>query len=202
MEKAKLIGKTYGIFFTRWLNDPLRTASVVPSGAALARLMARQVDPKRPGMVIELGAGTGAITTALLAAGVPAERLVLVERDPVLCRLLHERFPKLALIGDDALHLRARLAERGFQAAAIVLSSLPVVSMPKRQQRAIYDQVRELLDDEGAFIQYSYSPVCPVTKKTLDAWGWRAKAVGRAWLNLPPATVWRFTKKPAAEGER
>ena len=44
--------------------------------------MAEQVDPRRPGPVIELGPGTGAVTEALIERGMSTERLVLVEFNP------------------------------------------------------------------------------------------------------------------------
>src|SRR5208282_5048582 len=117
---ARLLDKTDGIFFARWLRNPRTTASIVPSGAALVRLMARQIDPRRPGIVVELGAGTGVITAALLAAGLPAERLIVIERDEVLHRLLQKRFPELLVIRDDAANLRAQLRERGIERVAAV----------------------------------------------------------------------------------
>ncbi len=192
---ARLLDKTDGIFFARWLRNPLKTASIVPSGAALARLMARQIDPQRPGMVVELGGGTGAITAALLATGLPAERLMVVERDGVLYRLLQKRFPNLAIVRCDAASLGQALRERGIERLAAVVSSLPFLAMGERQQAAVLAESRALLDDSGAFIQYTYGPKSPVRREKLAEWGWRAMRVGTAWLNVPPAVVWRFTKR-------
>lgn len=195
---APLLNRSDGIFLARWLRDPLGTASVVPSGADLARLMARQVDPGRPGAVVELGAGTGVITKALLAVGVPQSRLIVFERDEVLYRLLRSRFPRVALIRADAVRLRAVLAECGVMAASAVVSSLPLLVMSESQRRAVLDQARTLLTDYGRFIQFTYGPNCPIPRRKLGEWGWRARAMGTAWMNLPPATVWRFTKWPIA----
>ena len=195
---AQLLNKADRIFLTRWLHDPLGTAAVVPSGADLARLMARQVDPSRPGMVVELGGGTGVITAALLAAGVPRSRLVVLERDEVLYRLLRIRLPGIAIIREDAVNLRAGLAQRGISAASALVSSLPLLLMPESQRRSVLDQARTLLDDDGRFVQFTYGPKCPIPRRKLGEWGWRARAMGTAWMNLPPATVWRFTKWPVA----
>ena len=198
---AKLLDKTDGIFFARWLRNPLKTASIVPSGAALGRLMAQQLDPNRPGVVVELGAGTGAITLALLAAGIAPERLIVVERDQVLHRLLEQRFPGLLVLCDDAANIHPHLAEHGVSQVAAVVSSLPFLAMGERQQKAVLDEVLPLLDDQGAFIQYTYGPKSPVRRELLAEWGWRATRVGTAWLNVPPAVVWRFTKRPGSGAE-
>jgi phosphatidylethanolamine/phosphatidyl-N-methylethanolamine N-methyltransferase len=72
------------LFLKRWLRRPFAMGAVVPSGRLLAEAMARttlSVMAGRDGHVIELGAGTGEVTKALLAAGIPAGRLALVERD-------------------------------------------------------------------------------------------------------------------------
>ena len=58
-----------GAFLREWLSDPLRVASIMPSGRALAEIMTRELDPSSA-PVIELGPGTGAFTTALLARGI------------------------------------------------------------------------------------------------------------------------------------
>ena len=55
-------------FIRTWFEKPIRTGAVMPSGKALARVMARYVDPASTGPVIELGPGTGPVTEALVRA--------------------------------------------------------------------------------------------------------------------------------------
>ncbi len=62
--------------------------AVMPSGKLLARTMAQYVDIDSEGPVVELGPGTGAITSALIEHGVDQKRLVLVEYNPGFCALL------------------------------------------------------------------------------------------------------------------
>jgi phosphatidylethanolamine/phosphatidyl-N-methylethanolamine N-methyltransferase len=66
-------------FLRSWLERPLVTGAVTPSGKLLARTMASYVDPRVPGPVIELGPGTGPVTAALVRRGIAQDRLVLVE---------------------------------------------------------------------------------------------------------------------------
>src|SRR3954471_6068666 len=83
------------LFLKRWLRRPLAMGAVVPSGRLLAEAMARATLREiggRGGHVIELGAGTGRVTKALLAAGIPGNRLALVERDPELAAFLRRHF--------------------------------------------------------------------------------------------------------------
>ena len=74
-------------FFGQWLRNPRSMASVTPSGRQLARLMATAMPPGSRS-VVELGAGTGAITDALLRHGIQPQALLAVEMNPVLHRLL------------------------------------------------------------------------------------------------------------------
>src|SRR5689334_24258074 len=80
-------------FIRSWLEKPLSTGAVTPSGRVLARTMARYVDPGLPGPIVELGPGTGPVTEALVTQGITPDRLVLVEFNPTFCQLLRSRFP-------------------------------------------------------------------------------------------------------------
>ncbi len=81
-------GSRHRKFLAAWVRAPLRMGAIIPSSKSLARAMAKQVDPDQPGMVIELGAGTGAITQALLDSGLAPSRMLVIERDPQLQLLL------------------------------------------------------------------------------------------------------------------
>src|SRR5690606_31128609 len=97
-------------FIASWLQHPLKVGAVSPSGRALARAVAAEVDPSIPGPVVELGPGTGPVTEALVQRGIPQERLVLVEYDPEFCALLRRRFPNATVVEGDAYALGDTLA--------------------------------------------------------------------------------------------
>src|SRR3954469_23726477 len=125
-------------FIRSWLEKPLAIGAVTPSGRVLARAMARYVDPRVPGKVIELGPGTGPVTEALLDRGVPEERLVLVEFNPTFCQLLRARFPKAKVLQGDAYGMLRRLGHT--DPAAAVVSGLPLFTKPlKTRVRLLRD---------------------------------------------------------------
>ena len=97
-------------FLRSWLEKPLMTGAVAPSGKALARTMASYVDPMAKGPVIELGPGTGPVTDALVNRGIEQERLVLIEFNPDFCRLLTRRFPRATIVQGDAYGIEKTLA--------------------------------------------------------------------------------------------
>ena len=97
-------------FIRSWLERPLATGAVTPSGRILARTMAHYVDPARGGPIIELGPGTGPVTEALVEHGIDPARLILVEFNPRFCQLLRARFPTSTVLQGDAYGLRRVIA--------------------------------------------------------------------------------------------
>src|SRR4029078_10436374 len=72
-------------FLRSWIEKPLHMGAVMPSGKLLARTLAHYVDVDSDAPVVELGPGTGAITSSLVERGVDQKRLVLVEYNPGFC---------------------------------------------------------------------------------------------------------------------
>src|ERR1700746_3838406 len=98
-------------FLRSWMEKPLHMGAVMPSGKVLARTMAQYVDGHSDSPVVELGPGTGAITSALIQHGGDQKRLVLVEYNPGFCALLRDRYPQAQVIQGDAYRLRDSLRE-------------------------------------------------------------------------------------------
>src|SRR5260370_1114456 len=98
-------------FLRSWIEKPLHMGAVMPSGKLLARTMAQYVDIESNGPVVELGPGTGAITSALIDRGVDQKRLVLVEYNPGFCALLRDRYPHAKVVQGDAYALRDSLLD-------------------------------------------------------------------------------------------
>lgn len=185
------------LFLKRWLRNPLSMGAVVPSGRLLAEAMARTTLAEmtgRDGHVIELGAGTGEVTKALLAAGIPADRLALVEREAELASFLRRHFPGPRIVEGDAARLPRLLEQQGIKSAAAVVSSLPLLSLPAEIVNGIVHSVFEVLPRGAALVQFTYGPSPPVPKtlrEGLRLVGARGK---RIWRNVPPAVVWTFRR--------
>jgi phospholipid N-methyltransferase len=115
-------------FLRAWLADPLAIAAVAPSGRTLARLMTAGIGPETC-PIIELGAGTGVFTRALLSRGVASENLLLVERSPAFALLLCERFPDMDIVCDFAQRLDHHAATRLPGLPGAIVSGLPLLAM-------------------------------------------------------------------------
>ena len=178
-------------FIRSWIEKPLSTGAVMPSGRFLARAMARLVDPEIPGPVVELGPGTGPVTEALVEQGVDPARLVLVEFNPVFCRLLRSRYPEATVVQGDAYRLKHLLGSLLRDPAAAVVSGLPLFNKPLRTRLRLISDAFGLLLPHAPFIQFTYAVVSPIPRNLP---GVHARSSERIWRNLPPAQVWVYRK--------
>lgn len=174
-------------FIKSWFDKPLVTGAISPSSPALAKMMARYVDPRSIGPIVELGPGTGPVTQALLERGVAEERLVLVEYDPDFCDLLARKFPKARIIQGDAY--RFFETDEAVAGAAAIVSSLPLFTKPEETRISLVEKALERADDDAPFIQFTYAVVSPLP---LDEARVEAHVSPRVWLNVPPARVWVY----------
>ncbi|QPF81977.1 SAM-dependent methyltransferase [Bradyrhizobium genosp. L] len=181
-------------FFTAWMAAPGRVGAIAPSGTALAELITRDVTAAT-GPVLELGPGTGAFTYHLLKRGLRQQDLTLIEYGSDFMRLLQLRFPGARVLWMDA----ARLAsERLYDGAPVgaVISGLPLLNMSPRKVISIVGGAFSYLRPGGAFYQFTYGMRCPIPRPILDRLSLRATLVDRAILNVPPAAVYRLTRRP------
>jgi phosphatidylethanolamine/phosphatidyl-N-methylethanolamine N-methyltransferase len=176
-------------FLRSWMEKPLATGAVTPSGKPLARAMASYVDPDLDGKVIELGPGTGAVTAALVEQGIDPERLVLVEFNPSFCRLLRARYPEATVVQGDAYAIRRLGGSLLRRPAAAVVSSLPLFTKPMKFRLRLVNDAFDLMHPGAPFIQFTYAVVPPIPKELEGA---TTECSERIWLNLPPARVWVY----------
>jgi phosphatidylethanolamine/phosphatidyl-N-methylethanolamine N-methyltransferase len=178
-------------FLRSWIEKPLHVGAVMPSGRLLARTMAHYVDAGAEGSVVELGPGTGAITSALIDHGVDQKRLVLVEYNPSFCALLRDRYPQAKVVQGDAYRLRDTLWNVLSAPAAAIVSGLPLVTKPMLTRLRLIRDAFVALAPGAPFVQFTYS-VAPPIPKSLP--GVSTEASERIWMNLPPARVWVYRK--------
>jgi phospholipid N-methyltransferase len=186
----------YVRFLRSWVADPLRVAAVAPSSEALSRLMTREI-AAADGPVLELGPGTGAFTRALLARGVPESNLTLVEAGAEFARVLRRRYPQARVLTMDASHLALHKLYPDASVAAVV-SGLPLLAMSPRTVMRIVAGAFTYIRPGGSYYQFTYGLRCPVHRPILDHLGLEARYVGGTVRNLPPAAVYRITRRSTA----
>lgn len=180
------------LFLRSWLTKPLEVAAIAPSSTRLAAAMTTEIG-RYTGDVLELGPGTGIFTRALLQNGLRQDQLVLVERNPAFAALLRCRFPEATLIEGDAQHLRLPRTRK----IGAAISGLPLLSMPRQAVRDILEAVFRHLADDGCLFQFTYGPRCPVPAALLEILRLEASFLRWVPLNLPPASVYRLSRRRA-----
>jgi phospholipid N-methyltransferase len=82
------------------------------------------------------------------------------------------------------------------------VSGLPLLSLPADDVAAILRGVFRHLREGGALYQFTYLPRCPVPAQVMDELRLQAAWIGSAWANLPPAFVFRITRRSDSSGSR
>ncbi len=177
------------LHFRRFLAHPIRSAAVFSSSENLSRLVAEQLRPVEDGIVVELGAGTGVVTRALLSAGVPPDKLIAVELDAEMADFLRESFPHIAVVEGSAFGLGELLPPGAIGQIRAVVSGIPISLLPFEQQRELVSVILSLLPQGRPFVMYSYRLSSPLPARKLGLVG---KRLAFTLRNFPPASVWAF----------
>lgn len=178
-------------FLRQWFDNPIKTGAVAPSSPALARRMASYIDIQKPGLVVELGPGTGVVTQAVIQHGVDPTRVVAVEYSNEFVDMLTDRFVGATVIQGDAYDFEAIRQAHIDEPLAAVVSSLPLFTKPKPMRKRLINMCLDALAPGCPFIQFSYALVPPVTE---DEGNFSIESSSWVIGNLPPARVWIYRR--------
>lgn len=195
-EDRKLAESDTWTFFRQWLKNPLAMAALSPSGQQLTRQMIAEL-PHGTRRVVELGGGTGVFTRALIAHGIIPDELLVLELNDALFEHLRSRFPKAHVVCGDARELKQIAIDDGFLGqgmADVVISGLGLLSMSRPMQSDILRSAFDVLKPDGRLVQFTYGPKSPVSREILADLGLSVRRGGFAWWNVPPATVYVYTR--------
>jgi len=181
-------------FIRSWLENPKIAGAIAPSGRFLARALAQCVNPVARGPIIELGPGTGPVTQALLARGVPRGKLILVEYEQSFCKLLGKKFPGVKIVRGDAYRLADTLKGVLSEKPSAIVSSLPLLTAPEDDRMILLQQAFDLMGEGGRFVQFTYGVKSPVPTNLGDNLHVRIQALAPIWLNLPPARIYIYRR--------
>lgn len=186
-------------FFQAFLKSPLVVASIVPSSSFLTRRLIKVADATNGDVVVELGAGTGGVTRALLDAMPPDGRLLAIERT---ARFVHSlsriEDGRLEVVHGCASAIGAELDCRGLPAADVVVSGIPFSTLPEALAAEIITSVYEALGPGGRFVAYQFTDrVADYARETMGP-----PEVQHELLNVPPMRIFSWQKGawPRADG--
>jgi phospholipid N-methyltransferase len=180
------------VFVAACVREPARMGTFVPTSAASAEQLAQVIPSTGEPVVVELGAGTGAISEVIAKRLGGRGRHLAVEIDGELVRHLRATKPELEVIEGDASDLRKLLAEAGVGEVDAVVSALPWTLFPPALQDRILQEIAGALAPNGAFSTIAYLTGVPVPRgrrfrQRLDSTFDEVVVTNTVWRNVPPA---------------
>lgn len=167
------------------LRNPAATGALLPSSKALANAMASAATGAD--LVVELGAGTGPVTDALLRR-LPGVPLIAVEMQASLAYRLQRSYPSMDIRLTSAKQVVDSLMEH--PGKIVLVSSLPFRSLPRQVATETAQSLCQFLarDRQRKLVQFTYHPRAPFpTPRDLR---WKRTSV--VWRNTPPAGIWEL----------
>lgn len=177
-------------FLGTWLKHPLKMGAVAASSTAYCDEMVARSTIGNKGRILELGPGLGAVTRALLRAGVEPERIVSIEYDSQFATALKTRFPRIDIIEGDGFDLDKTLGDDGAETFATILLAIPIVNLRQSERQALLQRYFRRLAPGGNLTQLSYlwkPPIEPIAGR------FTVSSSDIVWKNIPPARVWVYT---------
>jgi len=176
-------------FFKGWQRDKKGVGALMPTSRIAARRMASVIDVSAGLPVLELGAGTGVITKAVLERGIRPSDLVSIEYAPHFYEILRARFPEVDVRKGDVFELEAVLSDRRGQMFDSIISAVPMLSFPLQRRIDLIKDLLARLPPGRPVIQITHGPLSPLPAMpelyTIAHFDFVVR-------NLPPAQLWLY----------
>ncbi len=201
--------RTSSYFLRRFLDNPRAVGSLVPSSEHLADAMAADMHVPGDRSVVELGPGTGAITSHLLARLDDPDQYVGIECDPAFVQLLGQRFPRANFRHDSAERMERLLRDGGMAPPRYIVSGMPFAALPLLQQYRVISALRRVLPVDAEFRMFQYVhawqlPGAVRFRRRMDQYFSVQSKRNCVLANLPPAMVlsWKAAvREPAGRAK-
>lgn len=181
-----------------FVRSPQQIGTIIPSSRFLAKKMISCVNAQSAKCIVELGAGTGAVTSEVLRQAGPQTRVLIIDVNADAVRLLQERLSQaknVEIIHADARHLEKILSERGIESVEAIVSSLPFTSLSSEMTDEILSTAARVLKANGHFVAFQYTTV--LSRKFADFFQIRAKKL--EFRNIPPAIIYDCVSKKKSD---
>lgn len=170
------------VLLKQYLSNPQAVGALIPASKYLAKAISQVTDKivkKEIVPIVELGAGTGALTKYLLH-----HNPEIVEIDKALCQVVKQKFPNAKLINACAAEYLQKINNRrGY------IISIPLINNPAKEKILM---ALKTLYDQGLIswcIIYTYG-----TKSPLRDVGFKTEELYKSILmNIPPAHIWVYS---------
>ena len=174
----------YGLYLRSFFRSGLDVASLLPSSRWTARAMLAGINFDQSKTILELGAGTGAVTAELLSRAKRRNRTIILERDSEFCARLKQRFPRAEILQEDALDLPRIMQQYEVGRVDHIISTLPLNWLSAPDQGGLLRAICQSLRPNGSFRQLTH---LPWAHRSLLKQLFSSVQTSFTWRNLPPA---------------
>ena len=149
----------YWNFLVAAVSHREQTGSVVPSQRFLVAKMLAPIPENYSGQIIELGPGTGVLTSRL-ANRCPKARIVACEINPALARECRYHLAttgigrRVKVVCDSAEHLLGEIAAKGVERPEFIISGIPLGNLDRARVIDLVQRVHTCLPPGGMYIQF------------------------------------------------
>lgn len=150
-------------FLKRYLRDPNVVGAVAPSSRALAAALCEPLRrANRPSTVLEVGAGTGAITRYIGTVLKPEDELDICEIHPGFADILERDVLRTSRFSKGVTEGRIRLLRQAVQKIDkeehydFVISGLPLTAFDLKSVESIFATIRQCLKPDGVLSYFEY----------------------------------------------
>jgi phospholipid N-methyltransferase len=168
-----------------------QTGSLVPSQRFLIAKMIAPIPKTYRGQILELGAGSGALTMRL-AAKCPEAQIRACEINPILAQDCKNNLTRaghngrVEVVLASAECLLSEMCRQGVNKPDFIISGIPLGTLGGERARTLLDAIRRTLGEGGMYIQFQHSLL---DRKKIRARFPNSRSVP-AFLNFPPAFVY------------
>jgi len=180
-------------FFKGWIDKPKAVGSIIPTSSVTARRMASIIDTGSGLPVLEVGPGTGVITTAILRHGVKPENLYTVEYSHDFVVHLRRNYPGVNVIEGDGFDLDKTLGESSALTFDSVVSGVPLLNFPVGRRIAYLDNLLKRIPYGRPVVQLTYGPKSPIPPGLGD---YTVEHFHFVLRNIPPTQLWIYRRAP------
>lgn len=154
-------------FYRQFRSRFETTGAIAPSSRFLANAMTRPLrSADKPVRVLEVGPGTGAVTSRIVELLGPHDRLDLVELNESFADILHQRFDTekryQAVATQSSIHVCALQEFQADEEYDFIISGLPLNNFPTVLVQEIFAAYFRLLKPGGVLSYFEYMYVRPI----------------------------------------
>ncbi len=152
LDKARSLSR----FFCEMVRSPQGTGAIFPSSSALAKRIVEMAGVAKASRVVEIGPGTGAFTSEILASMPMTGKFFAVERNAAFVNHLRNRFPEAQILEGCATNLMELLRSNGIENAESLVSGLPWANFNPALQTQILLAIRSAMSPGAVFTTFAY----------------------------------------------